>query len=138
MRVRVVLSRMIRDRNGILKNLNTVDMIKLVRNRVAPRLPDNIELGIEMHYDNEFDEKTAPEIADALIDSKIYLAMVTPGAHKHYAYGGITSLDPDERKLAEEFGERTVKLALWTSQESLASRPLKMAYYGHLEWFVWL
>ena len=85
-------------------------MIRLVRNRVAPRLPDNIELGIEMHYDNEFNEKTAPEIADALIDSKIYLAMVTPGAHKPYAYGGIASLDPTERKSAEEFGERTVNL----------------------------
>jgi len=32
------------------KNLSTVDMIKLVRNRIAPRLPDNIELEIEMHY----------------------------------------------------------------------------------------
>jgi len=93
------------------KNFNTVDMIKLVRNRVAPRLPENIELGIEVHYDNEFDEKNSPEIADVLVDSQIYLAMVTPGAHKPFAYGGIASLDPIERKSAEEFGERTVALA---------------------------
>jgi len=47
------------------KNLNTVDMIKLVRNRIASRLPDNVELGIEMHYDYEFDERSVPKIADA-------------------------------------------------------------------------
>ena len=107
------------------KNLNTVDMIKLVRNRVAPRLPGNIELGIEMHYDYEFDEKTAPEIADALVDSKIYLAMVTPGAHRHYAYGGVASLDPQERKKAEEFGERTVNLAYGTLRKAWHPDPSK-------------
>ncbi|MDI9597134.1 MAG: xylose isomerase [Atribacterota bacterium] len=93
------------------KNLNTVDTIKIIKDRIAPRLPENVELGFEMHYDNEYDEDTAQEIADALVDSKVYLSMVTPGAHKHYAYGGIASLDPAERKSAEEFGERTVALA---------------------------
>ena len=89
---------------------DTVDMIELVRDKIYPKMPDNVELGIEMHYDNEFNENNAQEIADALVDSKIYLAMVTPGAHKHYAYGGIASLDPAERKSTEEFGERTVAL----------------------------
>ena len=92
-------------------NLSTAEMIKLVKKRIAPRMPDNVELGIEMHYDTEVNEKTAPEIADILADSKIYLAMITPGAHSHFAYGGIASLDPDERKKAEEFGMRTVDLA---------------------------
>jgi len=90
---------------------NTVDMIRLVKERIVPRLPDNIQLGIEIHYDTEVDEKTAPEIADALIDAELYLAMITPGAHSHFAYGGIASLDPNERKKAEEFGIRTVELA---------------------------
>ena len=73
-------------------------------------MPDNAKLGIEMYCDTEVDEKTAPEIADILVDFKIYLAMITPGAHSHFAYGGIASLDPDERKKAKEFGMRTVDL----------------------------
>ena len=107
------------------KNFSTVDMIKLVKNRVAPRLPENIELGIEVHYDNEFDEKNSPEIADALVDSKIYLAMVTPGAHKPFAYGGIASLDPVERKSAEEFGERTVALTYGSLRKAWHPDPSK-------------
>jgi len=90
---------------------STVDMIKLVKKKIAPRLPDNIELGIEIHYDTEVDEKTAPEVADALVDSGLYLAIITPGAHSHYAYGGIASLDPKERKGAEDFGKKAVDLA---------------------------
>jgi len=90
---------------------STVDMIRLVRGKIAPRLPETIELGIEMHYDTEVDEKTAAAVADALVDSGLYLAMITPGAHSHYAYGGIASLDPKERKSAEDFGNRTVDIA---------------------------
>ena len=90
---------------------NTVGMIKLVKDNIAPRLPDNIELGIEMHYDAEVDEKTAPEVADALVDCGLYLAMITPGAHSHFAYGGIASLDVQERKSAEELGLRAVDIA---------------------------
>jgi xylose isomerase len=93
------------------KNFGTVEMIKLVRDKIAPRLPDNIELGIEMHYDAEVDDKNAAAVADALVTNKLYLAMVTPGAHSHFAYGGIASLDPKERKTAEELGTRTVDLA---------------------------
>jgi len=90
---------------------NTVGMIKLVKDNIAPRLPDNIELGIEMHYDAEVDEKTAPEVADALVDCGLYLAMITPGAHSHFAYGGIASLDVQERESAEELGLRAVDIA---------------------------
>jgi xylose isomerase len=37
--------------------------------------------------------------------------MVTPGAHIHFAYGGISSLDPEEREAAEAFSKRSVELA---------------------------
>ena len=63
-----------------------------------------------MHYDNEYSEADAAAIADALVSNKLYLAMSTPGAHTHFAYGGISSLDPKERKAAEEFGARAVEL----------------------------
>jgi xylose isomerase len=89
----------------------TPEMIKLVADKIRPRLPNNVELGIEMHYDTEVNEKTAREIADALVDCGLYLAMITPGAHSHFAYGGISSLDPQERKNAEGLGTRAVDLA---------------------------
>ncbi|MHC5053998.1 MAG: TIM barrel protein [Planctomycetota bacterium] len=88
----------------------TVDMVKLVKDKIAPRVPDNVVLGLEVHYNNEVDEKTAPAIADALADAGMYLAMSTPGAHVHFAYGGIASLDPAERKEADEFGAKAVDL----------------------------
>jgi len=88
----------------------TVDMVRLVKDKIAPRLPDNVVLGLEVHYDNEVCEKTAPAVADALADAGMYLAMSTPGAHTHFAYGGICSLDPAERKEADEFGARAVDL----------------------------
>jgi xylose isomerase len=89
----------------------TPEMIKLTADTIRPRIPDNIELGIEMHYDSEVDDKNAVAVADALVDNKLYLAMITPGAHSHFAYGGIASLDPNERKAAEELGTKTVDLA---------------------------
>jgi xylose isomerase len=89
----------------------TPEMIKLVADKIAPRMPNNIELGIEMHYDAEVDDDTAATVADALVDSQLYLAMITPGAHCHFAYGGVASLDPNERKAAEELGTKTVDLA---------------------------
>lgn len=92
------------------RKLNTVGKIGILKDEIAPRLPDHIQLGIEMHYDNEYKEEDAEEIADALVDAKIYLAMTTPGAHRHYAYGGVASLDPKERKGAEEFGNRALEL----------------------------
>jgi xylose isomerase len=92
-------------------NLDAVGIIKINKEKIAPRLPENVQLGFELHYDTEVNEKTAPAIADALVDAKIYLAMITPGAHSHFGYGGICSLDPKEREAAEELGTRTVDLA---------------------------
>jgi xylose isomerase len=90
--------------------LDTVGKIKLIHEKIQPRLPDYIQLGLEMHYDYEFNENNSGEIADALVDSGIYLAMTTPGAHRHFGYGGIASLDPVERKSSEKYGERTIDL----------------------------
>ncbi len=100
------------------KNFGTVEMVELVRKKIAPRLPGNIELGIEMHYDAEVDDNNAAAVADALTSNKLYLAMITPGAHSHFAYGGIASLDPKERKAAEELGTKTVDLAYGTLKKA--------------------
>lgn len=107
------------------QKFTTVDMIKLVKEKIVPRMPDNIQLGIEMHYDTEVDEKTAPEIADALVDCGLYLAMITPGAHSHFAYGGIASLDSQERKQAEEFGLATVDIAYGPLKKAWHPEPQK-------------
>jgi len=90
---------------------STADMIRLVKQKIVPRMPDNVELGIELHYDMEVNEDTAAEIADALDECGMYLAMITPGAHGHFAYGGISSVNKAERKAAEKFGTRTVDVA---------------------------
>ncbi len=92
------------------KDLDKVKMIELTAKKIAPRVPDNVVLGVEMHYDSEVCEKTAAAVADALVSNKLYLAMSTPGAHSHFAYGGITSLDPKERKAADEFGARALEI----------------------------
>ena len=89
----------------------TPEMIKLVADKIRPRLSDNVELGIEVHYDAEVNDNNASAVADALLENKLCLAMITPGAHCHFAYGGISSLDPNERKAAEELGTKTVDLA---------------------------
>ncbi len=96
----------------------TPEMVKLVKDKVSPRLPDNVELGIEMHYDAEVDDNNAAAVADAMVDSGLYLAMITPGAHCHFAYGGVASLDAAERKAAEELGTRTVDLAYGTLKKA--------------------
>ncbi len=96
----------------------TPEMIKLVKEKVSPRLPDNIELGIEMHYDAEVDDNNAAAVADALVDCGLYLAMITPGAHCHFGYGGVASLDAEERKAAEELGTKTVDLAYGTLKKA--------------------
>lgn len=93
------------------EKFSTVKFIHLLKEKIAPKLPQHIELGVELHYDNEYDEKNAEAIAAALHETGIALAMVTPGAHTHFAYGGIASLDANERKAAEAFGERAVALA---------------------------
>ncbi len=87
------------------------EMVKLVAEKIRPKLPDNIELGIELHYDAEVDDDNAAAVCDAMVDCGLYLAMITPGAHCHFGYGGVASLDAKERKAAEELGTRTVDLA---------------------------
>jgi xylose isomerase len=91
--------------------LDTPGCVEMVSREIAPRLPDHIGLGMELHYDYEVDEENAAAVADALAGSGIHLALITPGAHRHFAYGGVASLDAGERKAAEEYGLRTVDLA---------------------------
>jgi len=91
--------------------LDTVGIIKIIKDKVAPRLPENIGLGFEAHYDYEYNEQNSAAVADALIDAKMHLAMATPGAHAHFGYGGIASMDPDERARACDYGAKAVELA---------------------------
>jgi xylose isomerase len=104
-------------------NLDTVKSIELIKKNIIPRLPATVELGYEVHYNSEIDEKTAPALADALLDAKMYLAMITPGAHSHFAYGGIASLDKKERAAAEALGTRTVDLAYGPLKKAWHSNP---------------
>jgi len=104
----------------------TRDMVLLVKEKIEPRLPKHVQIGIELHYDTEIDEATAPAVADAMGEAGYALAMITPGAHSHFAYGGISSLDPRERQVAEKLGKGAVDLAygelrrVWHSDLSLA------------------
>lgn len=92
------------------KFLSSSGVVRLIKEKIAPRLPNHIVLGFEVHYDSEVDEKNANELSSALKSEGIYLALLTPGAHIHFAYGGIASLDEIERKKACEFGEKTIDL----------------------------
>jgi xylose isomerase len=92
-------------------SFGTPEMIELVAKRIRPRMPEHVVLGIEMHYDAEVNDANATAVADALVSNRLYLAMITPGAHTHFGYGGIASLDPKERKAAERLGTKTVDLA---------------------------
>ncbi|MBN1700221.1 MAG: hypothetical protein JW881_22105 [Spirochaetales bacterium] len=93
------------------EKLSTVGKIKLIKDKIAPRMPSHIKLGFEMHYNYEYNEENVSEVADALVDTGIACAMVTPGAHRYFPYGGICSLNADERKKANEYGQRCVELA---------------------------
>jgi xylose isomerase len=93
------------------KSLPSEACVTLIKKEIAPRLPAHVRLGFEVHYDSEVNEKNAEALADALLDAKMHLAMITPGAHSHAAYGGISSLDPAERAFCAELGNRTVDLA---------------------------
>ncbi len=108
------------------ENLDTVGMIELVAKEIAPKLPDNVELGIELHYDTEVSEETAAEICDALVAHNMPLAMITPGAHSHWAYGGICSLDPDERAAVDDFGQKTIDVAYDLLKKSWSTDPDKV------------
>jgi xylose isomerase len=91
-------------------NLNSAGVVKLIKEKIAPRLPDHIVLGYELHYNNEIDEENAYEVSQMLIDAGMHLAMITPGAHIHFGYGGVASLDEKERRAAEKLGQKTVDL----------------------------
>ncbi|MBW2370637.1 MAG: xylose isomerase [Deltaproteobacteria bacterium] len=91
--------------------MDTVGKIKLTQDKIRPRIPDHIELGFEMHYDYEYNEENATRIADTLLDTGIFLAMATPGAHQRFAYGGICSLDPAERAHAGVYGKNSLDIA---------------------------
>ncbi len=91
--------------------LDTVACVELVAGRIAPRLPDHIRLGMEFHYDYEVNEENAAAVAEALAADGIRLALFTPGAHRRFAYGGMASLDAEERRAAEDFALRAVDLA---------------------------
>lgn len=107
------------------RSFDCLDMIKLIKKDIAKRIPDNIQLGIELHYDTEIDDKTAAEVADAMVDSKLYLAMITPGLHSHLGFGGPASLDPSEREKANELSLRTVDLAYGTMKKTWHPDSLK-------------
>ncbi len=106
--------------------MDTVGVIQWISKHIAPRLPDHVKLGLELHYDYEVNESNASEVAQAMKEEGIPLAMFTPGAHRHFAYGGIASLDAKERAAAEELGERTLNLlygplkAAWHPEPDMA------------------
>jgi len=91
--------------------MDTVGKIRLIREKIMSRLPDHVVIGLEAHYDYEYNESNAAEIASALKDCGMSLAMVTPGAQRYFAYGGICSLDPVEQKKAAEYGLKALDLA---------------------------
>ena len=103
----------------------TVQMIDIVKKKIIPRIPADIEVGIEIHYDTEVCEGTAPAIADALVDNGMYLAMSTPGAHSHFGYGGIASLDKVEREQAEAFGAKALELTYGPLKKAWHKDPKK-------------
>ncbi len=90
---------------------NTIDFVHLVADKIAPKLPNHIKLGIELHYDTEISDNSAVEVAQAMEARGLPLAMITPGAHSHFAYGGVASLDSKEREAAQILGLKTVELA---------------------------
>ena len=55
----------------------------------------------------------------------MYLAMITPGAHGHFGYGGISSLDPKERNNDDKFGARTVDLGYGVMKKAWHKDPEK-------------
>lgn len=103
--------------------LDAPGIVRLIRSQIAPRLPASISLGFELHYDTEVNDESASEVADAMVEAKVALAMITPGAHSHFGYGGIASLDANERARACELGERTVALAYGALRKAWSSDP---------------
>lgn len=92
-------------------NLSTVDKIRIISKKIKPRIPDEIQLGFEMHYPTEVNEDSAPDIANALSENEICLAMITPGLHSLFNYGGLASMDLKERNLSLDICKQTIDLA---------------------------
>ncbi|MCU0723834.1 MAG: xylose isomerase [Planctomycetes bacterium] len=107
------------------KGLDTPGAIRVIAEEIRPRLPAHVELGVEMHYDYEFDERNAAEVADALAEAGLHLALTTPGAHRHFAYGGVASLDPKERAAAEAYGVRALELTYGPLRKAWHPDPAK-------------
>jgi len=107
------------------KGFSPIDVVDLIAKRIRPRLPRNIELGLEVHYDNEFNEQNSTDLAEALVANNIYLAMATPGAHLYFGYGGVASLDPAERRQAQEFAEEAVELVYGKLRKAWHQEPAK-------------
>lgn len=105
------------------EKMDGVAVIKLIRKKIAPRLPKHIVLGFELHYDTEVNETTAASVDEALREHDIHLAMITPGAHSHFAYGGIASLDTKERNAALRLCQRTIDLAYGPLRKSWHPEP---------------
>lgn len=93
------------------EKLPTSAIPKLVDRKIRPRLPKGVALGFELHYDTEINEAMAQDVVAGMADANLHLAMITPGAHSHFAYGGIASLDPQERAAAASLGQKTIDLA---------------------------
>jgi xylose isomerase len=90
--------------------LDSIKIVKLIKEEIIPRLPSNIVIGYELHFDTEINEENAGKIADALCENKIFLAMITPGAHSHFAYGGIASLDSKEKNQACDMAKKALDI----------------------------
>lgn len=93
------------------ENLPTEAVPGLIAREIRPRLPEHIRLGFEVHYDYEINEENSERVANAMGENNLPLAMITPGAHAKFGYGGIASFDPEERLAAAKWGETTVDLA---------------------------
>ena len=91
--------------------LDSAGFVRLVAEKLRPRLPSHVVLGVELHYDTEIHEANAAELASALSATGLHLAMITPGAHSHFAYGGLASLDPRELEQCRNLGRKTIELA---------------------------
>ena len=57
--------------------LGTEKKIRLIKKFIIPRLPKHVVLGLELHYDYEYNETNAASVADALCQSGIAMAMVS-------------------------------------------------------------
>jgi len=90
--------------------LPTEKLPALIDKKIRPRLPKHITLGFEVHYDYEINEANANAVVNAMGEFNLPLAMITPGAHAHFGYGGIASPNAEERAAAKAFGQRTVDL----------------------------